>query len=96
MFPLIYASWTVCWFLKEENLFSKIFPKHRTTYFPWLLKIIFLLKTSFLGKFKLFFFFSIFNVNSTTETMKTPKHLLNGVEWSGNISCQNAKLPYII
>ena len=78
MFPLIYASSTVCWFLKEENLFSKIFPKHRTTYFPWLLKIIFLLKTSFLGNLN-FFFFSIFNVNPTTDYEDTKAF----TEWSG-------------
>ena len=45
---------------------------------------IFLLKTSFLGKFELFF--SILNVNPTLVTMTAPKHLLNATEVT---TCRN-------
>ena len=58
---------------------------------------IFLLKTSFLGKFELFF--SILNVNPTLVTMTAPKHLLNATEVTTcrniNISREDAKWPYI-
>ena len=72
------------WFIPQRLGFG--------TDFPWLLKINFLFKTSFLEKFKLFFFI-IFNANLTTVTTKSPKHLLNAMEKK---TCRNGVKTYHI
>ena len=74
--------------VEERKFYSKTFSQTSAM----VLKINFLLKTSFLGKFKCFVsVFSIFNVNPKIVTMKAPKHLLNANEAK---TCRNAVETY--
>ena len=78
-----------CWMWKI--LLQKYFSNHRKIYLLWLLKTNLLLKTRFLGKFKWFCsVFSIYSVNPTITTMKTPKHFLN----SKKVKTWNGVKPY--
>ena len=99
--PLIYPLATYVGFRRKKILLQKIFQNHRTTYFPWLLKINFLHKTSFLGKFK-WFFFQYFQCKFHNCGYEGTKALTecywshNLQKWSESIAHQNAKKSYII